>query len=72
MGAWIEIIPASCRACPLSVAPNMGAWIEIFCSSNIYPVMINVAPNMGAWIEITETMKKIMEFSSRTQHGCVD
>ena len=34
-----------------SVAPHMGAWIEIICgSNNVY--WSDVAPHMGAWIEI--------------------
>ena len=35
----------------LSVAPFMGAWIEIVMSSADF-VMASVAPFMGAWIEI--------------------
>ena len=30
MGAWIEIVPTSTKFVKSSVAPHMGAWIEIF------------------------------------------
>ena len=29
MGAWIEILRKAERSCKRSVAPHMGAWIEI-------------------------------------------
>ena len=34
-----------------TVAPHMGAWIEIF-KSLCRNAIIKVAPHMGAWIEI--------------------
>jgi lipocalin len=56
MGAWIEItIPPQGILQTISVAPYMGAWIEIpkrvveYCPRGL----IEVAPYMGAWIEIT-------------------
>ena len=39
-----------------SVAPLMGAWIEIAIAKPVFATM-GVAPLMGAWIEIIETMK---------------
>ncbi len=35
----------------VSVAPLVGAWIEIS-SGNRYPIGVPVAPLVGAWIEI--------------------
>ena len=34
-----------------SVAPLVGAWIEIF-ENGIYVVRVDVAPLVGAWIEM--------------------
>ena len=56
MGAWIEICEQLFKFVPISVAPPVGAWIEI------YPdVMLNcefpmVAPPVGAWIEIYDKL----------------
>ena len=35
-----------------SVAPHVGAWIEIICLT-ARPDGLYVAPHVGAWIEIT-------------------
>ena len=55
----------------MSVAPYMGAWIEIP-SQKLKKFAIMVAPYMGAWIEIFIIAFKPRQLSSRTLHGCVD
>ncbi len=57
MGAWIEILTVSHSYFNGSVAPRMGAWIEIKGSVCMDSERKQVAPRMGAWIEI---MKKLI------------
>ena len=52
MGAWIEIAYADARYFLDSVAPFMGAWIEINAIVKKLQLAFIVAPFMGAWIEI--------------------
>ena len=49
-----------------SVAPHMGAWIEIL-KSILSNVSLKVAPHMGAWIEIV-IEKKLMSRSKVAPH----
>ena len=35
-----------------SVAPYLGAWIEIMCKYGTFTTSADVAPYLGAWIEI--------------------
>ena len=52
MGAWIEIfMESSIAGVLISVAPFVGAWIEIGDRGNAY-IVSDVAPFVGAWIEI--------------------
>ena len=52
MGAWIEIRIQYCSHLSNSVAPLVGAWIEIEYSGLYWLGLPNVAPLVGAWIEI--------------------
>ena len=52
MGAWIEISVVSLLLKLLTVAPRVGAWIEIFFKPCNLGISISVAPRVGAWIEI--------------------
>ena len=52
MGAWIEMLLASVFTNEkITVAPLVGAWIEISCRNPLFEKQI-VAPLVGAWIEI--------------------
>ena len=52
MGAWIEILYArGVLAGSITVAPLVGAWIEI-CITLTWELSRIVAPLVGAWIEI--------------------
>ena len=54
-----------------TVAPHMGAWIEIFLLPN--PAWATaVAPHMGAWIEIGHVIHRLPKQNCRTPYGCVD
>ena len=71
MGAWIEMPTPGGGANNLSVAPFMGAWIEIWGFPRRLPLGI-VAPFMGAWIEIKACASYFLRIRCRTLHGCVD
>ena len=45
------IVFISCSLCKITVAPLVGAWIEISKIGNVSSAKI-VAPLVGAWIEI--------------------
>ena len=47
----LKLFPFGVVACIKTVAPHMGAWIEIFNNSTTSNGF-KVAPHMGAWIEI--------------------
>ena len=55
----------------VTVAPHMGAWIEIK-YVRLKDGKLTVAPHMGAWIEIRYAFAIILPLDSRTPHGCVD
>ena len=48
-----------------AVAPNLGAWIEIFKGGHQND-RITVAPYLGAWIEMGEEKKSMLETSMST------
>ena len=52
MGAWIEIGRNDYHGDAKTVAPLVGAWIEIECIRRMNPETPRVAPLVGAWIEI--------------------
>ena len=54
-----------------SVAPPVGAWIEIFGSHSSIGFAI-VAPPVGAWIEIDGCVIFVKPVSSRSPRGSVD
>ena len=54
-----------------SVAPFMGAWIEIS-SGRVAIICKAVAPFMGAWIEIRENHPVALSAPGRSLHGSVD
>ena len=58
-------------AIAISVAPFMGAWIEICLIATFY-LWFKVAPFMGAWIEIILRGLGIIHDIRRTLYGCVD
>ena len=71
---WVRGLKSGITKCEvrvLNVAPFMGAWIEMFCST-LLNFFIAVAPFMGAWIEITAMCTFDKPNSSRTLYGCVD
>ena len=55
MGAWIEIWCIVYNTARNSVAPLVGAWIEILNAGTYYYKELTVAPLVGAWIEISLT-----------------
>ena len=71
---WVRGLKSRCLEQCLdwcSVAPFMGAWIEILkIVANIYIVF--VAPFMGAWIEILKYLLVRLATFRRTLYGCVD
>ncbi len=59
MGAWIEILFSIGVCANATVAPLMGAWIEIAIPSRTDSKIMPVAPLMGAWIEMHIHQKEI-------------
>ena len=55
----------------MSVAPFVGAWIEI-CSKPLYVSVAFVAPFVGAWIEIPNFTSAAPESFGRSLRGSVD
>ena len=55
----------------ISVAPLVGAWIEIVAWVEHYKKGILVAPLVGAWIEILH-IRYTFSASSRSPRGSVD
>ena len=53
MGAWIEIYLIQTYYESNTVAPLVGAWIEILIKFSKSTNLIKVAPLVGAWIEIS-------------------
>ena len=62
MGAWIEIFFSILLESLNTVAPLVGAWIEIpeDDPNAVFPE--TVAPLVGAWIEIIATVNDIIEY----------
>ena len=54
-----------------SVAPYMGAWIEISLQAGM-TIFRFVAPYMGAWIEIFIMVRNLPDMRGRSLHGSVD
>ena len=52
MGAWIEMTGGNYAMYDDSVAPHVGAWIEIYFLASPAKGGCPVAPHVGAWIEI--------------------
>ena len=55
----------------LTVAPLVGAWIEILILSPAYSYLV-VAPLVGAWIEIVRQYSILAFISRRSPRGSVD
>ncbi len=55
-----------------SVAPLVGAWIEIQNKGKHYSLPFIVAPLVGAWIEISSQYPSILTHSCRSSRGSVD
>ena len=54
-----------------SVAPLVGAWIEIFTRA-IHTTQTLVAPLVGAWIEILSVILVVLLYLRRSPRGSVD
>ena len=72
MGAWIEITPHVAIGSRTSVAPLVGAWIEIYRLEILAIWSAPVAPLVGAWIEISGSLKGGRGRLSRSPCGSVD
>ena len=71
MGAWIEIGSGKAGgARGNTVAPLVGAWIEIYFSVG-QMILKSVAPLVGAWIEILQLMRN-QSYWRRSSRGSVD
>ena len=68
MGAGIEIFINALHQLQTTVAPFMGAWIEISSLYGCY-VLYRVAPCMGAWIEMNHRLTVLMFFYSHSERG---
>ena len=55
----------------MSVAPHVGAWIEIVQYCSIAEANL-VAPHVGAWIEMLMPTTMATLTGSRTSRRCVD
>ncbi len=54
-----------------TVAPLVGAWIEMACFS-AHSAHISVAPLVGAWIEINAVFGTDLDPTGRSPRGSVD